>query len=167
MKLFLALISINFFLYINIQAQSEESTHINFILFVDDILVDKSKISNELLIIEYEKTNNPDTLKIEYTLGEIIISKKDYEQLKLGVNFTLQIEFLQVCPVVRRYTYKIYYNINWLICGNLVVRIYNYDNKRNRKYFKEKDGYGVELSIGSNGTMLPRKKIPFFLKGCD
>jgi len=135
-------------------AQSN-SYHLNTTIVIDNQIIMGESISEGTFVFGSKK------MDFEYITGEIVLSEKDFEKLNsVDQNLDLIIEFKyrRINDGFFERDYQIRTKISWINKSFAILKIYNFDNKKNWKAFLEREGYGFEIFQPSQSKILPRRK---------
>lgn len=129
--------------------------HINLIILIDDELI------NGVNILEGQIFFNKNKIAFQYETGDLLLNDKDLKIIQsTDQNTDVNIEFIykKVYPEVYERQYVIKTKLHWINQRYSILKIYNYDNKKNRKYFLKNKGYDFEIFKPGQSKILPRKK---------
>lgn len=100
-------------------------------------------------------------IPFNYEVGSLSFSDNGYKELKaLGPDTEVVIRFRyhQFEPKSAELLYEKSLKAGWLNQQYLILTVYNYSNKANKRAFSKREGYGIEISTASFSTVLPRRK---------
>lgn len=137
-----------------------EENRINFVLIIDepDLSITHG-FSNSYILLPSQ-----DTILVSYYPGELLVSSDAYKRV-FALPINTEVMFYTKYTVINRklkqfeHEYKIKLKIGWLQQGYIVLKVYNFANKKNWKYFYERKGYGVDIETPSFTRLLARKKF--------
>lgn len=131
-----------------------QDSHINLVLFIDGDLV-KSGIYDSYFIID-----NNDTISFKYEIGDILVRDSNFQKLQLlplGTDILINFRY-RLGGDLSVFAYSIKLKKEFLFQRFLLLRLYNYANKENSKFFENKSGYGFEVESPLGIYKLPKKR---------
>ncbi len=139
--------------------QEDSKRHINFIIMVDGVIPFQGDINLKFII----EDSNLDTIRINYIPGDIVFEEMEFNRIMalMGTkNLNLVIQYSKLCnKKIKSYSYKINFKPDWLKYSFNLLRIYNLDNKENKKIFTPLEGQQYTYEMDSpNGSMIRVKK---------
>src|SRR5690554_806599 len=137
MKTLILLLTISF---INVYGQAE-TRHLNTTIFIDDHIVQGSTISEATFLIQTE--DSVEKIEFEYIIGEIILGQEAFRKLNsFDQNSVLEIYFKYRKGIDDFFErdYSIKTHIYWINKSYSILKIYNFDNMKNRKCFLKEEG---------------------------
>lgn len=137
----------------------DQKTHMNFTLLIDNEIVETG-IYDGAFQIKDSLNNVLDNIPFKYLVGDLVLNPEDCEKLKTlksGLILVITFKYRQICPNVKEFVYLKELPLSWLFQRYMIFKVYNFTNKKNYGYFKERTGYGVEITIPGKGIVIPRK----------
>lgn len=147
----------------------DQTAHLNLILFIDDEIV-KTGIYDGVFQTKDSLGNVADSITFRYQVGELILTLEGYRKLtvlKPESKVVIAFKYRQICPNVIEYEYSKEIPLSWLFQRYVIFKVYNFTNKKNRKDFREKKGYGFEIETPERSMLIPRKKISRTIINCN
>lgn len=149
-----------------------QDKHINFMVFIDTALItDFAAINHDYFVI-YDSNNVPkDTILTNYQGGELLVSNESYKkifELPDSSKISFFFNYTRTCEDLgwENFNYEISLKVGWIKKRYIVLKVYNFTNKRNWKYFHQRENYGFEVEIPGFSKVLIRKKQPEKI-GCN
>jgi len=136
-----------------------QSSHLNLILFIDDKIA-RSGVYDGVFITKDSLSDIQDSIPFHYEVGDLDFKNDDFSKLmKLSPNSKIIISFKysEIYPIVKNHVYFKETTAFWLIQKYVILKVYNFDNIQNYKYFSEKVGYCIDIEIPANRISHIRK----------
>lgn len=130
-------------------------SHINLIILIDDELINGVNVIDGQLFLKEKQ------IDFQYVTGDLLIKEEDLRRIQsMDQNTDVRIEFIyrKVYPKIYERQYVILTKLHWINQRYSIVKIYNYDNKKNRRYFLKNKGYDFEIFKPGQSKILPRRK---------
>jgi hypothetical protein len=121
---------------------------------------------NESTISECYFTYKEDTLDAKFYPGKIVVDQEVFDNYIDTVNITLHLLHKKVCPNARKHNYQIDLKVQYLTGDYLILKLYNFSKKENRKKFREESGYGYDISSPYFSSFFPRKNKKRYKRNC-
>ena len=138
----------------------QHNADLNLILIIDDRIVKKG-VSDGFIEVKRNSEDPSKKIEFKHIVGKLMMTTEDYTELSLlDTNTVVSVNFKYHClnPEKREYEYSKEIFASWLIQPYVIFRVYNFANKKNRKSFREKEGYGIDIEIPSKAILIPRKR---------
>lgn len=156
------LISILVFVFYGSYSQINSKKNLNFIITVDSKIPFQGDLN---LQFEIEEVNKKDTFLIDYTPGNIsldeyVLNRLQSDEVEL---ISLVMRYTKLCKgEVKSYNYRVEFKKDWLQYSFTVLRLYNLDDKENRKTFYPLEGkdYTYEIDTPNGSQTRVRKRNP-------
>jgi hypothetical protein len=158
MKKIAILIILSFLIHAS-YCQGNEKRRANFIIMVDRMIPFQGDINLKLVLGKENKTN--DTINVSYLPGSMFLSEVDFNkvQSKAVKSIALAVSYTSVCKEVKSYNYIIEIYSSWLVSDFTILRIYNLNDRKNKKIFFPFNGLPYTYEVDSpNGSITRIKK---------
>lgn len=147
-----------FVVVLNSYGQEESKRNFNFIILIDGNVPFQGDI-NLQFVIENKKL---DTIRVGYIPGDIVLEESGHSKI-ISIetkSINLEIYYSRMFEnKIKSYNYKIDFKQSWFKNPFNILRIYNLDNKKNKKTFIPIDGLKYIYEIDSpNGSIIRLKK---------
>lgn len=153
------------FLCYNATFGQDKCNYANFIVTVDGQVVTSSRIKDSYIVIvdtlKDVKEVKIDTLYFKYNTGVIVFDDYNYRRfLDLDKSNIVTVKFTYISDIDanRRYFYKFDIALKYLNYEFFILKIYNFENKKNWKDFDQRVGYGVEWQASERLKVIPRRQ---------
>ena len=148
-------------LFVSGHLHTQENRHINLNLMIDEQIPFQGEINMTFVIEKREK--NKDTISIHYLPGEILMQDSVFQKIKSdsAESISMNISYTRSCKSIWSYFYTIEIYKSWLLSSFCNIRIYNLDNKENKKIFLPLEGrqYTYEVDTPNGSVTRLKKKI--------
>lgn len=138
--------------------QEESKRNFNFIILIDGNVPFQGDV-NLQFVIENKKL---DTIRVGYIPGDIVLEESGLSKI-ISIetkSINLEIYYSRMFEnKIKSYNYKIDFKQSWFKNSFNILRIYNLDNKKNKKTFIPIDGLKYIYELDSpNGSIIRLKK---------
>jgi len=132
----------------------------DFIILIDNEVIE-SNIYESYIKIEDDFNVVLDSIPFKYSVGDIEINQYDYDILKSqnsGTTINITFKYRQIEPDIKEYYYTKQVPLSWLNGRYIIFKVYNLENKKNRRCFSERKGYSIEIEAPGAQIVAPYKK---------
>ena len=142
--------------------QGDNQYKLNLIIMVDDRVPFTGDISMHFII---ENENQKiDTVNAYYVPGDVLFEELDLNKLNAQEvkSIKLEIRYTGFCnKKIKSYHYEMGFYKSWLQYNFTILKIYNFDKKKNRKMFFNSKGeeYAYEVDTPNGSMMKVRRQI--------
>ena len=142
--------------------QGDNKYKLNLIIMVDDKIPFTGDISMHF-IIENENLKI-DTVNAYYVPGDVLLQELDFNKLNAQevISINLEIRYTGLCKKkIKSYYYEIGFLKSWFQFNFTILKIYNFDKRKNRKIFfnSKEEEYAFEVNTPNGSMMKVRRKI--------
>jgi len=138
--------------------QEESKRNLNFIIMIDGNIPFQGDVNLQLSI----KNKLIETIRVNYIPGDIILDDSAFNKIisMEEKSFRLEIYYSKLHKnKIKSYYYNIILEKSWLKNSFNILRIYNLENKKNKKTFSDIEDRDYTYEIDSpNGSILRVKR---------
>lgn len=137
-------------------AQGNIQHKLNLIIMVDEKIPFTGNITMHFIIENENK--KIDTVNANYVPGDVFLQELDFNKIKAQdvKSISLDIGYTGLCKKnIKSYNYKIIFYKSWLQFDFTILKIYNFDKRKNRKIFFPLKGEEYTYEVDTpNGSMI-------------
>jgi hypothetical protein len=142
--------------------------HIPLIILVDGDIPSVG-ISKGAFLIENTDGRVRDSIPFTYRVNSATITDRQSTEVHsltpkdmLVIKFRYNRAYSHVGAEEESYDYETKIDAKYINDAYLILKVYNYANPANTRFYTSKQGYGIEVSSPNGGTLLPlRKPTPY------
>ncbi|WP_162903364.1 hypothetical protein [Taibaiella koreensis] len=136
--------------------------YVSFIISIDGEIATYSHISKSIIIVKdtIDSQARVDTINFTYNTGVAVFDDNNFSKFKnLGKSKIVSVKFIYRPGSLpnREYAYEFDIMAKWLDHGFLILRVYNFENKKNWAEFEQRKGYGIEWQASERLSILTRR----------
>lgn len=155
MKCIIVIITLIF--YFNLLC-GQKCTYMNFVILIDEEI---KCVYDGVLLFNSSVNSQIDSIYWTCTVGTINFEEEDYAKflsINAGRQVTIKFKYRHPEKDYGEYEYEYIMDADFLKKGFVILKIYNFWNKKNWKSFWQREGYGIEYQADHSFNILPRRK---------